>query len=173
MVTMVSSGYERAPWSPGKWGRDGSRGEAWVKAQRPTARGLRAAAGACTTIITFPIGQLWIVPEPMSKPTLHSVVTANRLREGTVIYVAPGPRWTERFDEAELFAAAEAADAALAWAKGEREVCGVYLLDVGVEASGDKKLPQRERLRAAGAVRVLERLHLTAAELPRKIARPT
>lgn len=109
----------------------------------------------------------------MSKPIPHFAVTANRLREGTVVYCAPGPRWTDRFDEAELFVAPEPRDAALAWAKAQAaEVCGAYVLDVLTEPGGERKLSQRERLRAAGPARVLERLRLTPPELAKKITRP-
>jgi len=109
----------------------------------------------------------------MPKPTPHFVVTANQLREGAVLYRAPGPRWTARFDEAEFFADEAGRDAALAWARGQAsEVCGPYALDVLVTADGERLLSQRERLRAAGAERVLERLRLTSPELAAKIARP-
>lgn len=108
----------------------------------------------------------------MSKPMLHFAITANRLRDGKVLYRAAGPRWTERFDEAELFADPAGRDAALAWTRGEMaDVCGPYALDVTVDAAGQRILSQRERLRAAGASEVLGRLRLTAPELAAKIAR--
>lgn len=108
----------------------------------------------------------------MPKPTPHFVVTANHLREGAVLYRAPGPRWTARFEEAELLDGEAGRDAALAWARGQAsEVCGPYALDVLVTADGERLLSQRERLRAAGAERVLERLRLTAPELAAKITR--
>lgn len=109
----------------------------------------------------------------MPTPAPHFVVTANHLREGAVLYRAPGPRWTALFAEAELLPDEASRDAALAWARGQAsEVCGPYALDVHISASGERLLSQRERLRAAGAERVLERLRLTPPELSAKIARP-
>lgn len=107
----------------------------------------------------------------MSKPVPHFVVTANRLSDGLVLYVGSGPAWVPSFDRAELTPDAGRRDELLAWAKADvLHACGVYVLDVGVDASGERKLSQRERLRAAGAHAVLSRLSLTPPDLAARTA---
>ncbi|MGH6948241.1 MAG: DUF2849 domain-containing protein [Kiloniellales bacterium] len=80
-------------------------------------------------------------------------MTANRLREGDVVYLARGNRWVERFseawiarspeEEAEMTARAEAAVAA-------RQVVAIYLLDVVDDENAPRPLSQREIIRAKG-----------------------
>ena len=81
------------------------------------------------------------------------VLTANRLREGDVVYLSRAGRWTtelaaaatieEAAEEAQLLALAEAAVA-------ERLVVGPYVMTVALEAGRLRPLSQRERIRAAG-----------------------
>ncbi len=107
----------------------------------------------------------------MSKPVPHFVVTANRLSDGLVLYVGAGPSWVPSFQRAEITADAARRDELLAWAKADAlHATGVYAIDVAVEPSGERKLSQRERLRAAGAATVLTRLRLTPPELAARTA---
>ena len=82
----------------------------------------------------------------------EKVVTANRLRDGVVVYRAEGGAWTEDLSAAEVVEG-EAALGALAAAQGdESESVGAYLMDVdasdGVVPDGRGKL--RETIREAG-----------------------
>ncbi|KAA0688906.1 DUF2849 domain-containing protein [Azospirillum brasilense] len=82
-------------------------------------------------------------------------ITANRLRDGEVIFLAPGPdlRWVERLDDAALFEDATA-DAALAAAKaqaeGEQFAVDVYAFDLRVADGQRVPVKTRERIRALG-----------------------
>lgn len=83
---------------------------------------------------------------------MPSVVTANHLRSGAVVYLASDGRWVEALDGAEAAATPEALVAleALALAAVERnEVTAVYAFDVHVEAGRPTPLSVRERIRAA------------------------
>ncbi len=81
------------------------------------------------------------------------VVTANRLRDGDVVYLAVERRWTLWLDEAcavktegeaeELLKVAEAAEKA-------REVVSIYLMKVEQVEGKLKPLSARERIRAKG-----------------------
>ena len=82
----------------------------------------------------------------------EKVVTANRLRDGVVIYRAHDESWTEDLSAAEIVEG-EAALGALAAAQAdESEGVGAYLMDVdasdGVRPDGRAKL--RETIREAG-----------------------
>jgi len=80
------------------------------------------------------------------------VVTANRLRDGRVVWLAAGGRWAEPVAEAAVFAgeAAEAALAEAAEAERRQIVVGPYLAEVRVGAGGPVPLRARERFRADG-----------------------
>ena len=86
-------------------------------------------------------------------------VTANRLSDGTVVYLTSAREWsTVARDTAFLETAAES-DALLAWAKTqERAVCGPYVFELAIDESGAWRTNARERLRAAGAAAVRTRL---------------
>jgi hypothetical protein len=80
------------------------------------------------------------------------VFTANRLRDGRAVWLAPGDRWSERIADAELYegqAIEEARIRAEAWAK-RQVVVGPY--DVAVEPGAVAPAPvtMRERIRALG-----------------------
>ena len=80
------------------------------------------------------------------------VVTANRLRDGRVVWLAEGGRWAEHVAEARVFLG-EASDEGLAEAaKAEeaQEIVGPYLAEVGVGTGGPVPLRARERFRADG-----------------------
>ncbi len=85
-------------------------------------------------------------------------ITANRLRDGEVIFLAPGTGssagWVERLEDAALFeedAAAEAAlAAARAQAEGERFAVDVYAFDLRIADGQRVPVKTRERIRALG-----------------------
>jgi hypothetical protein len=81
------------------------------------------------------------------------IVTANRLDDGEVVYLADDGAWSERIaggrvaegkeDGAALLAAAETAVA-------ERKVVAPYLIDVVVEDGSPRAVRFKERIRASG-----------------------
>ncbi|MBI4182988.1 MAG: DUF2849 domain-containing protein [Proteobacteria bacterium] len=83
----------------------------------------------------------------------RTIVTANRLRDGEVVYLAPGGRWAERLVEAE--AAESEPDLARLLATAEQAVRALLVVgpyEMPVErAEGElRPLSQRERIRALG-----------------------
>ena len=76
-------------------------------------------------------------------------LTANRLIAGEVVFWNRGA-WMERFGEAELFEADEAAEAAVALAQQPTIVIEPYLIDVEAEEDGFAPVAFRERIRALG-----------------------
>ncbi|HXG77848.1 MAG TPA: DUF2849 domain-containing protein [Methyloceanibacter sp.] len=83
---------------------------------------------------------------------MPSVVTANRLVDGIVVYLAPDGSWTEDLNHAWLAETEEdvknleeAADRAVK----DRKVVAVYPMDVAVENGEVHALSVRERIRAA------------------------
>jgi hypothetical protein len=83
---------------------------------------------------------------------LPQILTANRLRDGDVVYWRGGT-WVTALADAEVFpddAAAEAMlKAADVFVKG-REVVNPYLFDVRIAADGVKPVKEREIIRATG-----------------------
>jgi sulfite reductase (NADPH) hemoprotein beta-component len=80
------------------------------------------------------------------------VVTANRLRDGRVVWLAEGGRWADQLAEAKVFLG-EAAEAGLAeGAEAERTqlVVGAYAAEVTVGDAGPVPLRAREKFRALG-----------------------
>ncbi len=88
-----------------------------------------------------------------SKEGSMKAITANRLRDGEVVFLGEGGRWVESFAEAALFARAEA-DGVLAAAKetAERERFGVdiYAFEVVEQDGVPVPATMRERIRTAG-----------------------
>ena len=88
-----------------------------------------------------------------SKEGSMKAITANRLRDGEVVFLGEGGRWVESFAEAALFPRAEA-DAVLAPAKekAEREQFAVDIYTFEVEDQDGVPVPatMRERIRTAG-----------------------
>jgi hypothetical protein len=83
---------------------------------------------------------------------MPSVVTANRLTDGIVVYLAPDGGWVEdlaqaRFADTEAEIAALEAEAAKAVA--ERKVVAVYPMDVVIQDGMPVALSVREKIRAA------------------------
>ncbi|MDP7668723.1 MAG: DUF2849 domain-containing protein [Rhodospirillales bacterium] len=81
------------------------------------------------------------------------VMTANRLSDGAVVYLANGGAWCVRLTDARI-AATEAEERALERraAAGERALLVIesYLFDVHAKPDGPAPLSQRERIRATG-----------------------
>jgi len=80
------------------------------------------------------------------------VVTANRLRDGRVVWLAEGGRWAEHVADAKIFLgeAAEAGLAEAAVAEQAQFIVAPYAAEVVVGASGPVPLRARERFRADG-----------------------
>jgi hypothetical protein len=77
-------------------------------------------------------------------------LTGNRLADGEAVFWKAG-QWMERFAEAELFDAADSAEAAEALAKTQQTiVVDPYLIDVIEAGEGWAPLSYRERVRALG-----------------------
>jgi hypothetical protein len=80
------------------------------------------------------------------------ILTANRLRDGEVVYWAAG-QWMTALDKAEVFKDAAAAKAALKAADAsvqDRTVVNPYLFDARLEAGVLRPVKEREIIRAAG-----------------------
>ncbi len=85
------------------------------------------------------------------------VVTANRLADGVVVYLADDGEWTERIDGARVADGKDATAALLADAERDAALCRVvtpYLIDVTREANGAlrslRPVTYREHIRAFG-----------------------
>ena len=81
------------------------------------------------------------------------MVTANRLSDGAVVFLAPDGSWVERLAGGQVVPEGEAAAALLkrAEASARTEVVAPYLIDVGLGADGRiAALRYRERIRAEG-----------------------
>lgn len=83
---------------------------------------------------------------------MPSVVTANRLVDGIVVYLAPDGSWTEDLDRARI-ASTEDETKALEEAAAEdvkaRKVVAVYPMEVAVKDGVVDPLSVREKIRAA------------------------
>jgi len=81
------------------------------------------------------------------------VLTANRLRDGLVVFLGPAGEWVTAIAAARVardapsMAALEAAGQA---AEAAQEVVGAYLIDVAESGDGIVALRRREQIRAAG-----------------------
>ncbi len=81
------------------------------------------------------------------------VMTANRLKDGTIVYLAEGENWVERLSLARLAQTGEsqqALEAAAERAVQRQVVVGPYLIDVEADHSAIRPIGQRERIRACG-----------------------
>ena len=87
----------------------------------------------------------------MAKETAPQVITANRLKDGAVVYYTVAKDWSERFAAGAVWNDPESAEAALTeskeWVKA-RVVVEPYLFDVDVTEAGPKPISARERIRA-------------------------
>jgi hypothetical protein len=87
----------------------------------------------------------------MATKQVEFIVTANRLGDGRVVYLAAQDRWSERYEDARATRDPAERDRWIAWAKTqEAVVCGAYPIDATLDASGRRQLSARERLRALG-----------------------
>jgi hypothetical protein len=81
-----------------------------------------------------------------------SVVTANRLTDGIVVYLAPDGSWTEDLDRARLAQTEEEAKVLEEKAAEDvkaRKVLAVYPMEVAVKDGVVDPLSVREKIRAA------------------------
>lgn len=82
---------------------------------------------------------------------MPSVITANRLRSGEVVYLADGEQWVEQLDRA--LTASDRVEAANIEAIAARHaaanhIVGAYLMDVRIEAGLPCPTSMREAIRA-------------------------
>jgi hypothetical protein len=81
------------------------------------------------------------------------IVTANRLDDGEVVYLADGGAWSDRIAGGRLAATKEEGAALLAVAEtavAARMVVAPYLIDVVVEDDIPRAVRFKERIRASG-----------------------
>jgi hypothetical protein len=87
----------------------------------------------------------------MSRRYIPKVVTANRLREGDVVYLTTDNLWTPHHHEAELIEDEAHAQLRLLHAAGQKLiVVGAYLADAKVGANGPEPVHFREAFRTRG-----------------------
>ena len=81
---------------------------------------------------------------------MGSVLTANRLVDGAVVFLDPNNRWSERFADARGLAAG--ADEAAALERGRAAVADCEVVEPYLVALGEDGKPERlrERIRADG-----------------------
>jgi hypothetical protein len=82
---------------------------------------------------------------------MPSVVTANRIGDGAVVYLAPDASWTVDIKEAEVAAdkaALATLEAVAAQAAANQLVVSVYSMDVGLTDGRPTPLSVREKIRA-------------------------
>jgi len=80
------------------------------------------------------------------------IVTANRLKDGVVVYLTAANDWSEHLDAAVLYRASADAEAALALAKRaveDRLIVAPYLVDVVADGGCVRPTSMREHIRAA------------------------
>ena len=87
----------------------------------------------------------------MKRPFTPKVVTANRLLEGDVVYLAADGSWTGTHEDAALLTEADAADARLKDAEAQPGVVvGPYLADAEATPDGPRPIHFREAFRTRG-----------------------
>ena len=87
----------------------------------------------------------------MSRRYIPKVVTANRLREGDVVYLTANNLWTPHHHEAELIEDEAHAQLRLLHAAGQKLiVVGAYLADAKAGANGPEPVHFREAFRTRG-----------------------
>lgn len=83
----------------------------------------------------------------------NRIVTASRLSDGAVVYLASGKRWTECLDDACVVverAGEEALLAIAAEAVRAQAIVAPYAMDVDADGTRVRPRSQRERIRARG-----------------------
>ena len=86
---------------------------------------------------------------------MPSIVTANVLRSGAVVYLATGGRWVPSLSEAAIASdasALEALEQIASDALARNDVTAVYAMDVRVVDGRPNPMSVRETIRAAQAV---------------------
>jgi len=89
----------------------------------------------------------------MNTENKHQVLTANRLDDGQVVYLAAGAAWTHRLAEAHVADdddTAAALQAAAEQAVARRAVVDPYLFEVDPQGGTPRPLRMREAIRARG-----------------------
>jgi hypothetical protein len=87
----------------------------------------------------------------MSRRFIPKVVTANRLREGDVVYLTANNLWTPHHHEAELIEDEAHAQLRLLHAAGQKlVVVGAYLADAKAGPNGPEPVHFREAFRTRG-----------------------
>ena len=87
----------------------------------------------------------------MSRPYVPKVVTANRLREGDVVYQTVDDRWSQLHTEAELIEDEAHAQMRLLHANAQKlYVVGAYLADAKSGPNGPEPTHFREAFRTRG-----------------------
>ncbi len=86
------------------------------------------------------------------QPGRSSIVTANRLRDGQVVWLASGGRWVEGVVAAEVFdnGIIDEAIARASMFEEKRVVLGVYGVELDPAHPCAVPVTERERIRAAG-----------------------
>ena len=91
--------------------------------------------------------------------TTRHFVTANRLDDGSVVYLSGLRTWVASFAEAKEFDDMPASAVDVSWAKTrEAEVCGPYAFEAQAREDGTWKLSSRERFRREGGAAARTRL---------------
>ena len=89
---------------------------------------------------------------PKAKSVKDQILTANRLGDGEVVYLAPEDFWTTHLAKAQVFSDLSGRERALIWAQGqieENRILDPYFFDV--EAGGGvRPITMREIIRANG-----------------------
>lgn len=90
---------------------------------------------------------------------LRYVVTANRVQDGAVVYLAVDRTWTLGLASSYRSESEAERDALLAWAKTqEHDICDPYAVEVSDDGAAVVAPSARERIRAEGPEAVLARL---------------
>ena len=84
---------------------------------------------------------------------MQQVITANRLRDGAVVFVGAERRWVEMLSQAEVYTAVDVAASALQAAQKDEAanlVLDIYAIDVTDQSGFLKPVKLREAIRAQG-----------------------
>ena len=84
---------------------------------------------------------------------MQQVITANRLRDGAVVFLGPDQHWVEELGRASVHSSVDSSAAALKSAQKDEAtnlVIDVYAIDVADRVGGLKPIKLREAIRAQG-----------------------
>lgn len=86
------------------------------------------------------------------------VISANRVHDGSVVYLDPERRWTSQLAAAATYGAKDH-EAAIAWAHTQEAlVCDPHAIKVRETPAGPEPLDAKQRIRAAGPEATLNAL---------------